>query len=244
MRPEVQDTLLKKLQSLAEEDQRLAVQLEDPDVLADHQQVRTLSIQRSAMADMVKQYRRYRQLQDEIAQLAQIIAGEKDRDLVELAESEIGPMKQQAQALLDQLADEIVTADDRAVGSVILEVRAAAGGAEGALWAGDLFQMYQKYADRRGWSMDMLEWSEGEQGGIRQVVVNVQGPGVWQGLGYEGGVHCVKRVPATEAQGRVHTSTATVAVLPEPQKLDIQIPESDVQMHITTSQGPGGQNVN
>ncbi|MCC7204317.1 MAG: PCRF domain-containing protein [Phycisphaeraceae bacterium] len=244
MRQEVQETLLRKLQSLADEDQRLAVQLEDPAVLADHQQVRALSIQRSAVADMVKQYRRYRQLQDEIAQHAQIIATEKDRDLVELAQSEIGPMKEQAQALLDQLADEIVTADDRAVGSVILEIRAAAGGAEGALWAGNLFQMYQKFADRRGWSMDMLEWSEGEQGGIRQVVANIQGPGVWQGLGYEGGVHCVKRVPATETQGRIHTSTATVAVLPEPQKLDIQIPDSDVQMHITTAQGPGGQNVN
>jgi peptide chain release factor 1 len=137
-----------------------------------------------------------------------------------------------------------VTADDRAVGSVILEVRAGTGGAEAALWAGDLFEMYQRYAVGQSWSFDVMTFSPGEQGGLRHAVASVRGVGVWQGLGYEGGVHCVKRVPTTEAQGRVHTSTATVAVLPEPDRVQIDIPESEVQIHVTTSQGPGGQNVN
>ncbi len=126
----------------------------------------------------------------------------------------------------------------------MLEVRAGTGGAEAALWAGDLLAMYQRYATRKGWDWTLLDLSAGEAGGLRNAIVNVQGPGVWQGLGYESGVHCVKRVPATETQGRVHTSTATVAVLPEPEKVQINIPESEVKMDITTAQGPGGQNVN
>src|SRR5690606_26523353 len=140
--------------------------------------------------------------------------------------------------------NELVTADDRAVGSVILEVRAGTGGAEAALFAGELLEAYQRYAQSKGWKVDLMELSPGEQGGVRHAMANVKGPAVWQGLGYEGGVHCVKRVPATETQGRIHTSTATVAVLPEPEKVDLQIPDSDVKIDITTAQGPGGQNVN
>ena len=104
--------------------------------------------------------------------------------------------------------------------------------------------MYQRYADTKGWQIKALGLSEGEMGGVRHAIMNIRGPGAWQHLGYEGGVHCVKRVPATETQGRVHTSTATVAVLPEPEQVEIDIPDSDVEIHITTAQGPGGQNVN
>jgi peptide chain release factor 1 len=104
--------------------------------------------------------------------------------------------------------------------------------------------MYQRYAIRCGWKLEVIDFSPGEQKSLRNAVATLRGPGVWQQMGYEGGVHCVKRVPATESQGRIHTSTATVAVLPEPEKLEIEIPESEVEQHITTAQGPGGQNVN
>ena len=153
-------------------------------------------------------------------------------------------LEEKATGLLEEIANEFVTSDDAAVGSVMLELRAGSGGSEAAIWAGDLLEMYQKFAGSKQWTFEMLSMSGGDMGGVRHAVINVRGEGVWQGLGYEGGVHCVKRVPATEAQGRVHTSTATVAVLPEPETVEINIPAEDVNEHITTSQGPGGQNVN
>jgi peptide chain release factor 1 len=236
--------LVPKLETLAAQDDELAHQLNDPHVLADHERVRHLSVKRAAMADLMARYRQYQRLRVQIEQNEQLARSDPDRDVVEMANAELPELHQRAQQLLDELADELVTADDRAVASVMLELRAGTGGAEAALWAGDLLGMYQRYADSKGWSVEVLDLSSGDQGGVRQMIANVRGPGVWQRLGYEGGVHCVKRVPATEAQGRVHTSTATVAVLPEPEKVQIDIPESDVKMHITTAQGPGGQNVN
>ena len=145
---------------------------------------------------------------------------------------------------MESIAHELVTAEDAAIGSVILEIRSASGGAEAALWAGDLLQMYEALASRKRWKFELMDMSEGEVGGLRQAVVSISGPAVWQQLGYEGGVHCVKRVPATESAGRVHTSTATVAVLPQPETIEVDIDPSEVETHVTTAQGPGGQNVN
>lgn len=238
------DKLIAKLDELASQYDDLEKQLTNSDVLADHRLVGQLSIKRAGLADLVDRYRRYQHLQVQLEEHKKIIADKQDPELVELASSELPELTQEARELIEKIANELVTADDRSVGSVILEVRAGTGGAEAALWAGDLFQMYQYYATKQGWTFSPMDFSPGEQGGLRQAVANVVGLGVWQGLGYEGGVHCVKRVPATEAQGRIHTSTATVAVLPEPDQVQIDIPESDVQIHITTAQGPGGQNVN
>jgi len=240
----VTQRLLAKLDAAAEQFAQLDAALQDPAVLADHERVREISIKRSALADIVERYRRYQKLQAHVRECQQIIADRTDSDLAALAQEELPGAQREGDRLLDEIASELVTADDRAVGAVILELRAAAGGDEAALWAGDLYQMYQRFATRKGWKLEVMEFSPGDAGGLRNVVASVEGPGVWQGLGYEGGVHCVKRVPATETQGRVHTSTATVAVLPEPQKLEIVIPESDVEIDITTAQGPGGQNVN
>jgi peptide chain release factor 1 len=236
--------LVPKLQAMAQEYATLQQSLADPAVLADHQQVRELSIRRAALEGLVSQYQAYQSLQKQIHDDQLLIQHETDADLLAMAKAELPELQQQASDLLDAIAGELVTAEDRAVGSVILEVRAGTGGAEAALWAGDIYQMYQAYAAANHWSLETLSFSPGEQGGVRQVVAAIQGQGVWQQLGYEGGVHCVKRVPATETQGRVHTSTATVAVLPEPQKVQLDIPDADVQIHVTTAQGPGGQNVN
>ncbi len=236
--------LIEKLEAIDLQYTQLEQQLADPDVFADPDQVRVLNTKRAALADLVADYRRYRSLRDQIAEHSTLIEAQDDPELAQLAREELPGLRDEAQALLDRIAGELVTSDDRAVASVILEIRAGTGGAEAALWAGDLFEAYQRYAAKRGWAVSMMDLSPGDQGGVRHAVASVNGPGVWQGLGYEGGVHCVKRVPATEAQGRVHTSTATVAVLPEPEKVQIDIPESDVQIHITTAQGPGGQNVN
>jgi len=236
--------LINALDRMTGEFDAIERQLSDPQVGGDHQRVRELSVKRAALDDLVTRYREYQGLSRQITEHRQIIAERSDADLVDLAESELPGLETRASSLLDQIAGDLVTADDRSIGSVILEVRAGTGGAEAALWAGDLLEMYQRLASRKGWDFTTMEFSAGDQGGVRHVMANVQGPGVWQWLGYEGGVHCVKRVPATETQGRIHTSTATVAVLPEPEKLQIDIPESDVKVDVTTAQGPGGQNVN
>ncbi|MBI1337595.1 MAG: PCRF domain-containing protein [Phycisphaera sp.] len=242
--PSPHDSLFAKLDALASEFDTLEKQLVDPDVVSDHQRVRELSIRRSAMEGLVTRYRACRALERQIADNEAMVNDKNDAELAELAAAELPTLRESYNQLVQSITEDLVTADDRAVGSVILEIRAGTGGAEAALWAGDLLAMYEKLAIRKGFTVGVLETSGGEQGGIRQAVCQVAGPGVWQTLGYEGGVHCVKRVPATETQGRVHTSTATVAVLPEPEKLQIDIPESDVKMDITTAQGPGGQNVN
>jgi len=241
---DVHEKLVAKLADLAEQYDQLEAQLADPAVAGDHQKVKELSQKRSALAEMVTYYRKWKNLQDQITEHQQIIDEGGDPELAEMAKAELPELKQQAETVLERASNELVTADDKAIHAVMLELRAGAGGAEAGLWAGDLYQMYQRYAERHRWKFDTLEFTAGEQGGLRQAVINIKGENVWQGLGYEGGVHCVKRVPATETQGRVHTSTATVAVLPEPEQLDVEIPEEEVQEHVTGATGPGGQNVN
>lgn len=242
--PDTTSNLIAKLEELSAQFDDLEAQLNEPAVMADHMQVMKLSVKRAALADLVRQYREYQKQQADLAEAKQIIADNEDADLVELAREQVAELDGKGEAILEEIASELVTADDAAVGAVILEVRSGAGGDEAALFAGEVFEMYQVYAKSRGWKLETMDFSEGEQGGVRNVTASVKGEGVWQGLGYEGGVHCVKRVPATETQGRVHTSTCTVAVLPEPEEVDVQIPDSDVDVHVTTAQGPGGQNVN
>lgn len=238
------DALITKLDELAAQFGQLEHDLSDPSVAADPDRLRDLSVRRAALADIVERYGQFKTLRSRIADNEALIRDNEDAELTEMAQAELPGMREQAEQILEHVGNELVTAEDATIGSVMLELRAASGGAEAALWAGDLFEMYQRYAAQRGWRFETLEFSPGDAGGIRNAIANVQGNAVWQRLGYESGVHCVKRVPATETQGRIHTSTATVAVLPEPQKVQIVIPESEVDMHITTAQGPGGQNVN
>ncbi|MEM9914139.1 MAG: PCRF domain-containing protein [Planctomycetota bacterium] len=245
--PSPHDPIRQKLDEVTRQFDELEQQLADPAVVADHQQVRVLGTKRSALSGIVGKYRELQQLEAEAAEAQQIIdttGDERDPELVEMAEAELPVLRQRSAALMDEISNELVTADDAAIGSVILEVRAGTGGAEAALFAGELFEVYQHFAKSRGWKFEILDASGGEQGGLRAATATVRGEGVWQGLGYEGGVHCVKRVPATETQGRVHTSTATVAVLPEPEEVEVELPDSDLEIHVTTAQGPGGQNVN
>ncbi len=243
--PDLTANLIAKLDVVAAQFDELDRLIADPAHFADHERLRDLSIKRAALAGMVERYRRYQALAGQIKDNEAIVADTKaDKELTEMAAAELPELRTAAQSLLDAIASELVTADDLSIGSVMFEVRAASGGDEAGLWAGDVLDMYRKYALIRGWSFDALDLTNGDAGGIRSATINVRGPGVWQRLGYEGGVHCVKRVPATETQGRVHTSTCTVAVMPEPEKVDLVIPDSDVKMDITTAQGPGGQNVN
>ncbi|MEM9294448.1 MAG: PCRF domain-containing protein [Planctomycetota bacterium] len=238
------ENLLRKLEALDGQFEELTAKLSDPALAADPDALRRVAVKRASLEPLVERYRTLRSLRDEAQELRAAIDEPDDPELAAMARDELPGVESQAQTMLDQIGQELVTADDAAVGAVILEVRAGTGGAEAALFAGELLETYQAFARARGWSLELDELSPGDQGGLRSAVASVSGPSVGQGLGYESGVHCVKRVPATESQGRVHTSTATVAVLPEPEEVELDLDPADVEEHITTAQGPGGQNVN
>lgn len=238
--------VLVKLDELAEQHAALAARLEDPAVLADHRKVRELSIRKAALDPAVGSYRQFRRLLRDIEDLEAALGPGGDPDLAALARDELPSLRASAAEQYRLTASHLVQADDNRIGSVILEVRAGTGGDEACLWAADLLGMYQKYAGLRGWAFEVLDVvPESSAGGMRSATVNIKGPGVWSELSFEAGVHSVKRVPATEAQGRIHTSTATVAVLPEPEEVDVKIDwANDVEEFATRAQGPGGQNVN
>ncbi len=239
--------MIAKLEEIAAGFARIEHDLNDPAVASDHRRVRELSIKRAAMEGVVKDYAEFRKLAAEAKELREVLASRgADKDFLELAEAELPGVESRAKELIERVKSALVYADDRRVGSVILEIRAGTGGDEAALWARDLFEMYQRLAVRRKWKFEPLDLTaEGNAGGYRHAMANVVGEGVWSEMLFEAGVHSVKRVPATESQGRIHTSTATVAVLPEPEEVDVKIDwAADVREDVTTAQGPGGQNVN
>ena len=239
------EAIAQKLARMDAQFAEMEAKLGEPEVMADHNAVRDLSIKRAAIEPVVDAYRELTRLRAEAEDLEAAIAGD-DAELAELAREELPGLIEQATELVERVKASLVTADDRRVGSVILELRAGTGGDEAGLWCRDLLNMYAKYAAKKGWSFEEMDLTaDPSVGGVRHAVINVKGEGVFVELGFEAGVHSVKRVPATETQGRVHTSTATVAVLPEPTEVEVAIDwANDVTEHVTTAQGPGGQNVN
>jgi len=241
----IPDVVAGKLETMSSQYDDLERQLADPEVIADHNKIRILSVKRSALDPVVSAYREFENLKAEAADLEMVIA-EDDIEIAELARQELPTLLTRAKELAEKVKSSLVTADDRKHGSVILELRAGTGGDEAGLWCRDLMEMYSKYAAKKGWSFDEMSLTaDSGIGGVRHAVISVKGEGVFVELGFEAGVHSVKRVPATESQGRIHTSTATVAALPEPEEVDVAIDwANDVEEHVTTAQGPGGQNVN
>lgn len=241
----IDPNLRSKLDELDAQFAALGAKLADPEVLSDHRQVSSLSIKRAAIAPVVEGYRAFLVLSAEADELSAAIDGD-DTELAQLAREELPEIERRAAETIERIKQTLVTSDDLAIGSVMLEIRAGTGGDEAALWARDLLSVYTRYAGARGWGVEELDMTtDPSLGGIKHAVINFKGEGVWQQLSFESGVHSVKRVPETETQGRVHTSTCTVAVLPEPEEVEVNIDwSSDVEEHITTAQGPGGQNVN
>ncbi|MDG2201632.1 MAG: PCRF domain-containing protein [Phycisphaerales bacterium] len=238
------DNLMCKLRELDAQYGDLEAQLLDPDVLVDHRRVRTLSIKKSALHPIVDRFRRLNQSETRQDEACQVIASESEAELVDLARGELESARGEAEQLAEELRGLLVTAEDRSISALILEIRAGVGGDEAALWAGDLLEAYRRYAADRGWTFNVLDHAAGDVGGCKACIIEVEGEGAWSNLCFEGGTHQVKRVPATEAQGRIHTSTATVAVLPQPEEVEVDLDPNDVKEMITTSTGPGGQNVN
>jgi len=242
--PDLADNLVSKLDELDTQFAETEAALLTPENASDHRKVRELSIRRAALERIVTPYRQWKANLAAQRDAASVLSEASDPELKSLAKEEIESLKETASHLAEALQSRLVRASDDAVGSLILEVRAGVGGDEAALWAGDLLEMYRRFASARGWKVEDMDLSPGEQGGYRSATISVEGEGAWSCLGYEGGTHQVKRVPATESQGRIHTSTATVAVLPEPEEVEVQLDPADVKEMITTATGPGGQNVN
>jgi len=242
---EEQSSLLAKLDEIDERYCQIEKQISDPEVAQNPAKLVALSKEQGKIRSVVSKYREYKKIRAGIEDARQIVSDEGvEPDFKALAEEEIEQLSSREEALLQEMQNTLVMADDMHVGSVIIEIRAGTGGEEAALFARDLYNMYTRYADSRHWRVEQLDFSPSEMGGFREVIFSVKGEAVWSELGYEGGGHRVQRVPETESQGRVHTSAATVAVLPEPENLDIEINPQDVVEHVSRSSGPGGQNVN
>ncbi|UCG57254.1 MAG: peptide chain release factor 1 [Phycisphaerales bacterium] len=239
------DSVLAKLDEIEARYGEIEEQIADPAVAADPAKLIALSKEQGKLKSLVAKYREYKTAIAGIKDAEQILSDDgADEELVALAEEERRDLADKEDNILADIQNILVMADDMSVGSVIMEIRAGTGGEEAALFARDLYNMYTRYADNHRWKVEQLGFSVTEKNGFREVIFGIKGEGVWAELGYEGGGHRVQRVPETESQGRIHTSAATVAVLPEPEDLDIEIAPEDVVEHVSRSSGPGGQNVN
>jgi len=242
---EKKDTFLKKLDELERRYVELEGRMAEPTIASDSARLTALSKEKGKLKAIVTKYRQYKKTVAGIADAEQILQDSSlEEDFKSLAKEEAEQLEAKRNALLEEIQNTLVMADDEAIDSVIMEIRAGTGGDEAALFARDLYNMYVKYAEGRRWKVEQLDFSATEIGGFREVIFGVKGEGVWSELGYEAGGHRVQRVPQTESQGRIHTSAATVAVLAEPQELDIEIKQDDVVEHVSRSGGPGGQSVN
>jgi len=237
--------VLAKLAELERHFQQIESQMNTPEVAANPAMMAKLAREHGKLAARVEGYREFCRLLEQMRQAGEILDDPRsDAEMKELAREEYAALETRCRQSLEQAKEQLVMSDQTTVGSIIMEIRAGTGGEEAALFARDLYGMYSRYADKRGWKLDVMSFSPSEMGGYKEVIFEVNGPGVWQELGYEGGGHRVQRVPETETQGRIHTSAATVAVLPEPEEVDIDIKKDDVIEHVCRSSGPGGQNVN
>jgi len=233
--------MLEKLSAAEARYNQLMADIADPAVQADTAKFRTLSKELSDLQELIDKYRDYKSVEEQLTATRELL---QDPDMRELAQEELGGLEERRQALLAELKVLLIPKDPNDAKNVVLEIRAGTGGDEAANFAADLFRMYTRHAERQGWKMDVLNISETGVGGIKEVVALIEGKGAFGRLKYESGVHRVQRVPATEASGRIHTSTATVAVLPEAEEVDIQIDPKDLRIDTFCSSGPGGQSVN
>jgi peptide chain release factor 1 len=234
-----------KLQKLLERHAELERQVADPTVIAQLSLYRSLSREHGSLLKLVTRYREYLKAQKELEENEQLSrqSGE-EMELRQLAREEVNRLRPIAEKLAEELTDRILIEDKEASRNVIMEIRAGIGGEEAALFAADLFRMYSKYAERKGWKVEVMDASPTDLGGFREIILSITGDSVHRDLRYEMGGHRVQRVPETEASGRIHTSAATVAVMSEPEEVEVEIKESDVKMDFYRSSGPGGQNVN
>lgn len=237
--------LYQKLKGIKEKYDKINEQLSDPSILSDQSKYISLGKERMQLVDIVEAFNEYDTLLKNIEGNKEIIETSDDKELIEIAENELEELKEKQTVLEEKIKLLLIPKDPDDDKNVIMEIRAGTGGEEAGLFAADLYRMYSRYADLRGWKKEIIDISDtGGLGGIKEVVFSLIGSGVYGDLKFESGVHRVQRVPATEASGRVHTSAASVAVLPEVEDVEIEINPNDLRIDVYRSGGAGGQNVN
>ncbi|MGN0189605.1 MAG: peptide chain release factor 1 [Candidatus Cryptobacteroides sp.] len=239
-----ENSLLEKVLGLQDKYEALQQQLSDPEVMSDMKKYVQLNKEYKELSPIIAAGNQYKKLVGDYEAAKEILNTEKDEELREMAKEEIAEIEPKLPQMEQDIKLLLIPADPQDSKNAILEIRGGTGGDEAAIFAGDLFRMYSKYFERRGWKMEVTSQSEGAAGGFKEVVCKVSGDGVYGVLKYESGVHRVQRVPQTETQGRVHTSAASVAVLPEADEFDIELNMNDIRKDTFCSSGPGGQSVN
>jgi len=238
------ESLLEKLKANEARYQELERLLADPVVAGDQKRYQKYAKEFSDITPLVESFRAYQETLRQIEELSKILEEKQDKDFRELAEAELEEMGGRKERLEEELREAFNPRNQEKDGDIIIEIRAGTGGQEASLFAGDLYRMYTKYAESKGWTVEAISSNESETGGFKEVVFSVSGKGASKRLKWEGGTHRVQRVPVTEASGRIHTSAATVAVLREPEDVEIEIDPKDLKIDVFRSSGPGGQSVN
>lgn len=238
------NSLIEKLSGLKEKYQTLSEQLSSPEIMSDMKKYVQLNKEYKELEPIVAAGDKYKKMIEDYNAAKDILAVEKDEELREMAKEEVTSIEEQLPALEEEIKLLLIPADPQDSKNAILEIRGGAGGDEASIFAGDLFRMYSKYCEKKGWKIEITSQSEGASGGYKELICKISGEKVYGTLKYESGVHRVQRVPQTETQGRVHTSAASVAVLPEADEFDIELNMNDIRKDTFCSSGPGGQSVN
>lgn len=236
--------MLEKLDNIEKKYNDLTKMISDPDIIANQAEWQKLVKEHAELEDIVMKYREYKKVLKSIAEAKEMLQEKLEPDFKELVETELEEQKAEKEKIEDKLRRMLIPKDPNDEKNVIMEIRAGAGGEEAALFAGDLFRMYTRYAERQGWKTEVMSANETDIGGFKEIIFMIEGKGAYSRLKYESGVHRVQRVPATESGGRIHTSTSTVAVLPEAEEVDIEIDPNEIRIDVFRSSGPGGQSVN
>ncbi|PTX22483.1 peptide chain release factor 1 (bRF-1) [Pontibacter mucosus] len=236
--------MLDKLEAINQRFEEVSQLLIQPDVASDMKKFKALNKEYKDLDKIVTEYKKYKNILSNIDNAKQVIATEKDEDFREMAKEELDELLPQRDVMEETLKELLIPKDPNDSKDIIMEIRAGAGGDEASIFAGDLFRMYSRFAEKHGWKMELMDATEGTSGGYKEIIVGVSGEDVYGKLKFESGVHRVQRVPATETQGRIHTSVASVVVLPEAEEFDVEIDMNDVRKDLFCSSGPGGQSVN